>query len=65
MKAVVFHGIADIQLDTVPEPEIRHATDAIIRLTSMGTKGIGEVGIVGMDAVWQATGRRIHDLPIA
>jgi xanthine dehydrogenase YagR molybdenum-binding subunit len=35
----------------------------------MGIKGIGEVGIVGMNAaisnaVWHATGRRIRDLPI-
>ena len=39
MKAVVFHGIGDIRLDTVSEPKIQHATDAIIRLTSSAICG--------------------------
>jgi len=35
----------------------------------MGIKGIGEIGVVGMNAaianaVYHATGRRIRDLPI-
>jgi threonine dehydrogenase-like Zn-dependent dehydrogenase len=34
MKAVVFHGVGDIRLDDVPEPEIQEPTDAIVRLTS-------------------------------
>ncbi|HEX6522859.1 MAG TPA: xanthine dehydrogenase family protein molybdopterin-binding subunit [Streptosporangiaceae bacterium] len=38
-------------------------------LNPMGSKGIGEIGIVGTaaaigNAVWHATGRRIRDLPI-
>ncbi len=38
-------------------------------LNPMGTKGIGEIGIVGTaaaigNAVWHATGRRVRDLPI-
>jgi threonine dehydrogenase-like Zn-dependent dehydrogenase len=33
MKAVVFHGVGDIRLDDVPEPEIEEPTDAIVRLT--------------------------------
>jgi hypothetical protein len=28
MKAVVFHGVGDIRLDNVPEPEIQEPTDA-------------------------------------
>ncbi|HWL80634.1 MAG TPA: zinc-dependent alcohol dehydrogenase [Roseomonas sp.] len=39
MKAVVFHGIGDIRLETVPEPKIRHATDAIVRLTASAICG--------------------------
>lgn len=39
MKAVVFHGIGDIRLDTVPDPSMRAATDAIVRLTSSAICG--------------------------
>jgi bacterioferritin len=33
VKAVVWHGIGDIRLDTVPDPGIREPTDAVIRIT--------------------------------
>lgn len=38
-------------------------------MNPMGIKGIGEIGVVGMNAaianaVYHATGRRIRDLPI-
>jgi xanthine dehydrogenase YagR molybdenum-binding subunit len=38
-------------------------------LNPMGSKGIGEIGIVGspaaiVNAVWHATGSRIRDLPV-
>jgi len=39
MKAVVFHGVGDIRLDEVPEPEIQEPTDAIVRLTSSAICG--------------------------
>lgn len=39
MKAVVFHGVGDIRVDEVPEPEIREPTDAIVRLTSSAICG--------------------------
>ncbi|HEY9600487.1 MAG TPA: zinc-dependent alcohol dehydrogenase [Allocoleopsis sp.] len=39
MKAVVFHGIGDIRLDNVPEPQIQDSTDAIIRLTASAICG--------------------------
>ena len=39
MKAVVFHGIRDIRLDTVPDPVIKEPTDAIVRLTSSAICG--------------------------
>jgi threonine dehydrogenase-like Zn-dependent dehydrogenase len=33
VKAVVWHGVGDIRLDDVPEPEIIEPSDAIIRIT--------------------------------
>jgi threonine dehydrogenase-like Zn-dependent dehydrogenase len=39
MKAVVFHGVGDIRVDQVPEPEIKDPTDAIVRLTSSAICG--------------------------
>ena len=33
MKAVVFRGIGDIALENVPEPSLKKASDAIIRIT--------------------------------
>ncbi len=53
--------IGDLDVIFVPE------TDA--RVNPLGVKGIGEIGIVGMNAavanaVFHATGRRVRDLPI-
>jgi threonine dehydrogenase-like Zn-dependent dehydrogenase len=39
MKAVVFHGLGDIRLDDVPEPEMQETTDAIVRLTASAICG--------------------------
>ena len=39
MKAVVFHGIGDIRLEEVPDPEIEEPTDAIVRLTASAICG--------------------------
>jgi len=39
MKAIVFHGIGDIRLDTVKEPKIREDSDAIVRLTASAICG--------------------------
>ncbi len=39
MKAVVWHGVGDIRLDTVPEPKIEQPTDAIVRLTASAICG--------------------------
>ncbi len=39
MMAVVFHGIGDIRLDTVKDPEIQDRTDAIVRITSSAIRG--------------------------
>ncbi len=39
MKAVAWHGNADVRVDTVPDPTIEHPTDAIVRVTSTGICG--------------------------
>ena len=39
MKAVVFHGIGDIRLDSVKEPKLKEPTDAIVRLTASAICG--------------------------
>lgn len=39
MKAVVFHGVGDIRLDDVPEPQIQEPTDAIVRVTASAICG--------------------------
>lgn len=39
MKAVVFHGIGDIRLDTVSDPAIEQPTDAVVRITSSAICG--------------------------
>jgi xanthine dehydrogenase YagR molybdenum-binding subunit len=53
--------VPDIQIILVPEEDDR--------VNPLGIKGIGEIGIVGMNAavanaVFHATGKRIRDLPI-
>ncbi|WP_261663443.1 alcohol dehydrogenase catalytic domain-containing protein [Deinococcus sp. Marseille-Q6407] len=39
MKAVVWHGIGDIRLDDVPEPQLQEPTDAVVRLTASAICG--------------------------
>jgi threonine dehydrogenase-like Zn-dependent dehydrogenase len=39
MKAVVFHGIGDIRLETVREPKIKAPSDALIRVTASAICG--------------------------
>ncbi len=39
MKAVTWHGKEDVRVDSVPDPEIREPTDAIIRVTSTAICG--------------------------
>jgi len=34
MKAIVFHGIQNVTLDEIPEPEIKNQTDAVIKITT-------------------------------
>ncbi len=39
MRAVTWHGRRDVRVDTVPDPELREPTDAIVRITSSGICG--------------------------
>jgi threonine dehydrogenase-like Zn-dependent dehydrogenase len=39
MKALAWHGVHDVRVDTVPDPAIEAPTDAIIRVTSSGICG--------------------------
>ena len=53
----------------IPEIEIIMVAEKDDRVNSLGIKGIGEIGIVGMNAavanaVFNATGKRVRDLPI-
>ena len=39
MKAVVFHGVGDIRLETVREPKLKQPSDALIRITASAICG--------------------------
>ncbi len=39
MKAIVWHGVGDIRLDDVPDPQLQEPTDAILRLTASAICG--------------------------
>src|ERR671911_1834494 len=39
MKALVWHGTTDIRCDSVPDPQIEHPRDAIIKVTSCAICG--------------------------
>jgi threonine dehydrogenase-like Zn-dependent dehydrogenase len=39
MKALAWHGVHDVRVDTVPDPTIEAPTDAVIRVTSSGICG--------------------------
>jgi threonine dehydrogenase-like Zn-dependent dehydrogenase len=39
MKAVTWHGKRDVRVDTVPDPTLEQATDAVVRITSTGICG--------------------------
>lgn len=39
MRAVTWHGRRNVSVDTVPDPQIKEPTDAIIRVTSTNICG--------------------------
>jgi threonine dehydrogenase-like Zn-dependent dehydrogenase len=78
MRALTWHGTRDVRVDTVPDPEIREPTDAIIRVTSSGICGsdlhlyevlgpfMGEGDILGHEpmGVVEAVGSAVTDLHV-
>jgi xanthine dehydrogenase YagR molybdenum-binding subunit len=68
----VNHNLADYLVPVnadVPSIEIIMVPEKDERVNPLGVKGIGEIGIVGMNAavanaVFHATGKRVRDLPI-
>jgi threonine dehydrogenase-like Zn-dependent dehydrogenase len=39
VRALAWHGVRDVRVDTVPDPTIEQPTDAIVRITSTGLCG--------------------------
>jgi threonine dehydrogenase-like Zn-dependent dehydrogenase len=39
VRALTWHGIQDVRVDTVADPQIQEPTDAIIRITSSAICG--------------------------
>jgi threonine dehydrogenase-like Zn-dependent dehydrogenase len=39
MRALCWHGIKDVRVDTVPDPKIQEPTDVIIKITSTAICG--------------------------
>ena len=76
MKAVVYRGVGEVALESVPDPKIQQATDAIVRITSSaicGTDlhfvrgtfpGVKEGRILGHEAVGivEEVGKSVRNL---
>jgi xanthine dehydrogenase YagR molybdenum-binding subunit len=69
---VVNHDFAEYHIAShadVPAIEAAWIEEDDVHVNAMGSKGIGEIGIVGTaaaiaNAAWHATGIRVRDLPI-
>ncbi|UYP17670.1 xanthine dehydrogenase family protein molybdopterin-binding subunit [Rhodococcus sp. Z13] len=69
---VINHDLAEYHVPThadIREVEADWLDDEDLHATPMGSRGIGEIGIVGsaaavVNAVWHATGVRVRDLPV-
>jgi hypothetical protein len=62
-------GASSVQRGKLTKMRPSCETVTPVTVNPLGVKGIGEIGIVGMNAaianaVWHATGRRIRELPI-
>ena len=69
---ILNHNLSDylipVQLD-VPDIQVQFVEEEDPYVNALGTKGIGELSVVGVaaaiaNAVYHATGKRIRDLPI-
>jgi threonine dehydrogenase-like Zn-dependent dehydrogenase len=49
MKAAVFHGVGDIQLENINKPSIQGDFDAIVRLTASAICGTNLQSLVRAD----------------
>ncbi|WP_241385851.1 xanthine dehydrogenase family protein molybdopterin-binding subunit [Rhodococcus sp. CH91] len=69
---VVNHDLSEYHVPTnadIREVEADWLDDEDLHATPMGSRGIGEIGIVGsaaavVNALWHATGVRVRDLPV-
>src|SRR5687767_3654993 len=77
MKAVVFHGVGDIRLETVRDPRLKQPTDALIRITASaicgtdlhfvrGTIGLEPGTVLGHEAVGviEEVGRDVRNFKV-
>ena len=39
MKAITFHGTGDVRVESVADPAIKEATDAVVRITTSAVCG--------------------------
>ncbi|MEE2034635.1 xanthine dehydrogenase family protein molybdopterin-binding subunit [Rhodococcus chondri] len=69
---VVNHDLAEYHVPThadIRDVDAAWLDEADVRATPMGSRGVGEIGIVGsaaavVNAVWHATGVRVRNLPV-
>ena len=57
MRAVTWHGRADVRVDTVPDPTIQEPTDVVIEITSSGICG-SDLHLIEVMAPFMTVGRR-------
>jgi threonine dehydrogenase-like Zn-dependent dehydrogenase len=55
MRAVTWHGRADVRVDTVPDPVIQEPTDVVIEVTSSGICG-SDLHLIEVMAPFMSTG---------
>ena len=76
MRAVAWHGVEDVRVDTVPDPVIQEPTDAVVRMTSTAICGsdlhlykvlpmfLEEGDILGHEpmGIVEEVGSEVHDI---
>lgn len=61
MRATVFHGAGDVRVESVPDPVIKEATDAIVRVTHACICGSDLWFYRGVAESWQTGWRTGHE----